>query len=95
MDRRQPMSSTPDDIVTTAAELVQMPVSVVAALFATHEPEEIDRLMTRSFGDNYDDLLLQSMVTLANSFSHALERHRRKRGLKPLKLRCMSCQIPK
>lgn len=90
MDRSPTVS---DDVLQTkAAELMGFPVEVIASLFATHEPAELARLMDRSFGPEYDDIALKSLVTLANSFAHALENHRRRRRLKPIKLRCTECQ---
>ena len=95
MDSRSLNKTKPIDdesLVETAAKIAGVPIEIVTLLFATHEPQELNNLMDRAFGDAYDDLLLQSMVTLTNGFAHALERHRRRRGLPPLKLRCMSCQ---
>lgn len=88
MDRGQPVN---EDLVKTAAETFQMPVTVIAALFSEKDPKELDVLMERAFSDCHDDVLLSSLVTLSNSFAHNLERVRRKRGRPPIKLRCMTC----
>ena len=68
-----------------------LPTDVVAALFATKDPQDLDRIMDRTFSGRTDDTLLTSLVNLAHSFAHALERFRRRRGLRPLKLRCTQC----
>lgn len=91
MDRGEPMKDG-DVALSLAAQISSLPVSVVLAIFATHETNELDRILDRQFGGAHDDLLMQSMVTLTNGFAHALERHRRRRGLKPIKLRCTTCQ---
>lgn len=88
MSSQQPTPDYDAEIAKTAAELTHLPVEMVAMIFATHEPAELNALMDRAFGASYDDTIMQTLVTLANSFAHALERHRRRRGLHPLKLRC-------
>lgn len=69
-----------------------LPAPALVALFATREPAELDRLMDRMFGSERDDVLLSSLVTLSNSLAHALERMRRRRGLRAIKLRCTTCK---
>ena len=91
MDRGEPVTPN-ESLVETAANIAGLPTELVSLLFATHEPAELDRLMTRSFGDCHDDLVLQSLVTLTNSFAHTLERYRRRRKLSPITLRCIECQ---
>lgn len=81
------LASTPDSAMG-------LPVATLVAIFATHEPAELDRAMDRMFGGKglYDDQLLSSLITISNSFAHALERLRQRRGLRPIKLRCMTCK---
>ncbi len=71
--------------------LGNIPVESVVAIYAARDPQELDRIMDRTFSGRTDDTLLTSLVTLAHSFAHALERYRRRRGLRPMKLRCTQC----
>lgn len=73
------------------SSLGSLPVEVIAAIYAAREPQDLDRIMDRTFCGRTDDTLLTSLVNLAHSFAHALERYRRRRGLRPLKLRCTQC----
>lgn len=64
---------------------------LLSSLFVTYEPDQLDRIMDRTFGGRVDDQLLVTIVTLSNSLSHALERLRRRRGMPAIKLRCTTC----
>jgi hypothetical protein len=80
------------EMARLASTFTGLPAELVVAVFATHEPTDLDKLMDRAFGAAYDDVMLQTLVTLSNGFAHTLERFRRRRGSHPIKLRCTTCQ---
>ena len=92
VDGREPQLADRETLVEAASQIAGMPTEMVALLFSTHEPAELDRLMDRAFGGAYDDIILQTLVTLTNGFAHTLERFRRRQGRSPIKLRCVQCQ---
>lgn len=64
---------------------------VLVSMLFVSEPKQLDQFMLRAFGDEFSDQVLSTIVNLANSLSHSLERLRRRRKLPPIKLRCTEC----